>query len=234
MIMKKVMLFLISISFTLNVLSQEKKNQLNFSIGPSFAIGNFGDESASIENSGSAGIGADLYLFYGHKFTKNIGIGIKWFGNSNVYKNDQYVGELEEQTGVGWTSETSYWSLGGFLIGMTGHIPTHEKIVVDFRILVGYPVLSSPESKVTQRSQPSIWYNMESSSARGFGYNIGTGLSYFFHPKWCVTVNLDYIGAGFRFQEIYIYDSNGHLSYFHDSRQPVALINTTVGIGFNF
>jgi hypothetical protein len=234
MTVKNATLILLAFSLTFNVVSQEKKNQINFSIGPSFAIGNFGEESTSIENSGSAVIGVNLYLYYGHKFTRNIGVGIKWFGNSNLFETNKFLSDLDEQKGGSWSTKPSYWGLGGFLAGMTGHIPTREKIVVDFRILIGYPVLSSPESKFTDESRSNIWINMESSSARGFGYNIGTGFSYFFHPKWCVNINLDYIGANFRFQNINLYDSNGSLDYFHDLKQRVSLINSTIGIGFNF
>jgi hypothetical protein len=231
--MKRVFLIIVSISLTLNVFSQDKKNQINFSIGPSFGVGDFGDESTSNENCGGAGTGANLYFYYGHKFTKNLGLGIKWFGNSNKFKTDELLSEMDDLHGGRWTTETSYWSTGGLLFGITGHIPTSEKFIVDFRLLLGYAVLSSPEFTFTDRYS-NYWITSASASSGAFGYDLGAGFSYFFHPKWCLNLNLDYIGGSFNFDEIVIYSSDGYSDYVNDVSQSMGIINTTIGISFNF
>ena len=110
--MRKAFLILLATTFMLNVFSQGNKNRINFSFGPSFAIGVFGDKSPDNENAGYAGTGAVLYLFYEHKFSKNYGIGIKWFGNSNKYDTDKYIENLYTITGDHWTTESAFWGTG--------------------------------------------------------------------------------------------------------------------------
>jgi hypothetical protein len=234
--MKNFLLVLIFIVFALNAFPQGKKNQLNFSIGPSFAIGDFGDKSNpnSNEDAGLAGGGADLYLYYGHKFTRNIGLGVKWFGNSNKYDTDPAIEELNNSTGTLWTTPTAFWSVGGFLIGLTIHAPASEKFIIDFRFLGGYVVSSSPECKYSVKDQPDIWVKMESASAAADGYDVGTGFTYLFNPKWSLNINLDYMIAYFTYDKVYIIGSDGTSQHVHDAKQPVEIINTTIGISFNF
>ena len=232
--MRKVPLILVATAFTLNVFSQEYKNRINLSFGPSFAIGLFGDKSIDNEDAGYAGTGADIYLFYEHKFSKNYGIGIKWFGNSNKYDTDRYIENLNYITGDHWTAEEAFWGTGGLFAGATANVPTSDKLIVNFKLLVGYAVSTSPLLKVTDLDRTDTWLQMESVTEGSIGFDFGAGIIYLFKPKWSVDINFDFIGSKFEYGNIVINNSGGshdHTSYL---KQSVEIINTTVGINYHF
>jgi hypothetical protein len=232
--MKKVLFVLSTILLTMNVFSQENKNQISFSIGPSFASGEFADKSTSNENGGAAGTGVNLYLYYEHKFNENFGLGIKCFRNSNKVYTDATIDGLNSSTGYQWTASTSYWSAGGLLVGLTAHIPSSDKFIVNFRFLGGYTTLNSPEATFAVTTLSNTWVKMESESAASFGYNIGAGFSYFFNPKWSLLVNIDYIGGDFKFDDIVMTSSAGTSEHLYNAKQSLGVVNATVGIGYNF
>lgn len=234
MTVKNVFLITLALSLTLNVSSQEKKNQVNFSIGPSFAIGDFGDRSSKNKDAGFAGAGADLYLYYSHQFTKKVGLGIKWFGNSNNYDTNPTIEELNSSSGILWTTTDSYWSTGGILLGITFQMMASERFIVDFRVLGGYVYSTSPECTFSVINQPHTWVKMESSSSGVDGYDIGAGLTYLFKPKWGLNINLDYMIASFTYEEVILSGSDGITQHYHDVKQPFEIINATAGISFYF
>lgn len=234
MSLKKLSLILISLSLSLNVFSQEKKNQINFSIGPSFGVGDFGDNHNSNKDAGFAGAGANLYLYYSHQFIKKVGLGIKWFGNSNKYDTDPAIKELNSSTGTLWTTSDSYWSTGGFLIGITFQILASERIIVDFRVLGGYVYSTSPECKFSVQNQPNIWVKMVSASTGVDGYDIGAGFTYLFHPRWGLNINLDYMLAVFRYDKVFVTSYDGTTHHVNNVKQPFEILNLTIGISFYF
>lgn len=228
----------------LNVASQEKddqqkkeplkENQINFSIGPSFAMGDFSESSTTNENSGFAGNGVNLYLYYNHRFAKNFGVSAKWFGNSNKYDSGPMIKELNSETGVSWTSSDSYWATGGILIGLALYIPLDENVMFDFRILGGLVWSTSPEVKYSVTSHPEEWVKLEDAYSMKDGFNFGFGLTYFFNPKWGLNINLDYLNAAFQYDEVFILNSDGERTHVHDVKQPFEVFNVTAGISFYF
>jgi opacity protein-like surface antigen len=231
--MKRRIVILFVSLYTINTFSQEKENQISIAVGPSFAVGNFADKSLTSEESGSAGTGANFSIYYGHKFSKNFGLGIKWLGNSNKFNTNNAINELNALTGIRWSSPNSYWTAGGVLLGLTAHAPVSEKFIFDFIFLGGYAWLNSPEIAFSINNITAE-VKIQSASASAFGYNIGAGFSYFFNPKWNLLFNIDYIGANFKFDKIVTNFSDGTTQTNLNVKQPWGVVNPTVGIGYNF
>jgi opacity protein-like surface antigen len=75
---------------------------------------------------------------------------------------------------------------------------------------------------------------MESESSVAFGYDIGAGFTFLFTPKWGLNFNVDYFGANFNFEDIVMTSSNGSSDHLYNVEQSVSIINTTLGVSFNF
>ncbi len=234
MVLKKVIIILISISFTLNGLSQKQKNRINFSIGPSFGVGNFGDNNANNKYAGMAGTGLDFYAYYGYNVAEYVAIGIKGFVNSNKFDAQPTLDELNNSSHNTWDSPNSYWSASGILLGVTLNVPTSESFLIDFRLLGGYIHSGTPESYFYADNNYDNWIKMNRESAGTFGYNIGAGFTYLFNPKIGFTVNLDYISANFKYDDIVITSSSGSKEHTYEVEQSCTIINTTIGIVFVF
>jgi opacity protein-like surface antigen len=199
---KKVLFSLCAISLSFNLLSQVCKNRISFALGPSISVSNFADKDFVDKHSGFAKTGVNLHLCYKYLIINNYGFGLKLFVNSNKFDTYQIINELKNTTGEDWSSNSSYWSSRGLLLGLNSYFPYGEKFVVDYKILLGYINLHSPNIKITENNNSNIRIVMESKSASSFGYNLGLGLSYYFSSKWNLLVNGDYIGANFKFPDL--------------------------------
>lgn len=234
MTFKNAFLLTLALSLALNLSSQEKKNNIIFSIGPSFGVGNFGENSYENKYAGGAGTGIDFYAFYGYEVSENVSIGIKGFVNSNKFDNPSTLDAINSSGYYNWKSSGIFWSTSGILLGLTLHVPASESFVIDFRLLGGYVHSGTPEGKIYAENDNSVWFSLTRAKAGAFGYNIGTGFTYLFNPGVGFTINLDYIGANFSYDKIKMTTSGGHSQTTSHAEQPCTIINTTIGIVFIF
>jgi len=211
--------------------SPQYKNEISLSIGFSAPIGNYASNTGA--TAGGAGAGANLYLYYGLRLHKNIGLAFKWYGNSNTFDTKPIVNELQSTTGFQWDAEDVFWSGGGILGGVTFHVPTNDKFFIDFKLLGGYSWLSSPEL-IYNLTGTAEWVKTASASSSTIGYNLGTGFSYYFVPRINLKVGVDYIGGTYYYDRFITTNSIGDSFTSQGSYYDFGVLTGTLGLGINF
>lgn len=229
--MKKASLLFLAFSFSMSVFSQFDKHKISLSIGPSFSVGEFGSKSITNKNSGNADKGINLYFYYCYNVTRNLSVGTKIFYNSNKNNTEAVISDLNYSTGTTWTTNDSKWTSQGYMIGVTAHVPRTRKFIIDFRFYCGYLFLNSPEYALTN-SINSISY--DKAKGKSLGYSIGTGVSYFINKKWDILLNIDYISTNTIFKDYVTRHSTGFVNHAYEYRRTFDIVNTTIGVGYNF
>jgi len=207
-------------------------NRISISVGPSFAEGNFGSTDHNETESGFAGTGVNLNLYFTHKINPNFGIGVKGFTNSNVFKSASYVTELQMESGYPWVTNSSYWNSDGLMAGIIGYIPS-GKSTFELSLLGGYMSLSSPETKFTL-ANTIAWFQLESTKATSFGCNLGVGINCPLSENWSFLANLDYLMGSFKFGNMRSTDFQGTNEVSPGGKQTFDALNLTIGLGYNF
>ena len=207
----------------------QKMNQFSFSIGPSFAIGDFSDNS-----SGGAGTGINYSFSFQNLFSEQYGIGLKFLNNSNSFDSEEVTRQLNSSTSYTWSTDKCSWSGYGVLDGLIEQKQVSKKFSLNFKVLIGYLQMNSPEVKSYLTTSSNNWIKIGSASTGAFAYNIGAGFGILINPKWNLLFNCDYFKSDLKYDNIVTTSCDGTSNNTNNVQQPYSIINITLGIGFNF
>jgi hypothetical protein len=229
-------LFVTVISFFAQELSlPEPKGFIGISLGPAFAVGDYGDNSSSNDKSGYAKGGFHFNLVnFGYRFTDNLGICGLWGASLNIVDVDQMVKDLANESTdktIKWSLESGNWSVGYFMAGGLFTIPGN-KVDFDIKLMIGSLNASSPEMtiKATKGSLISTSV-MERATAVAFAVGIGAGIRTHISPKLDLLTTLDYVTGKPKFKSTM---KSGSLSAENNFEQSIAIINLSIGLAYRF
>ncbi len=131
-----------------------------------------------------------------------------------------------------------------FMAGLFYTYPV-KRFSFDLRVMGGYINCGLPEIAYGAE-QDAIPFNIQdtwdiaSSSAGGFAYDVGVGARYSFRRSMCLMLNFDWLGASLPFKTLETHqnvDNNGNVTYDYPNLSgtvPVSLFNISLGLGFQF
>lgn len=227
-----------------------RTNHLSFSLGYSHPFLLFGESLTSGSSANVAGGGAHLEFFYNVRISKNIGIGLMWYGNSNQFDPEYYIHKIELPSGLIPDPNTSYsvvqytfWTAGGVLPGITLHQQVGENAFVEVRALVGPSWLILPKSEIKNASLAipgynQVYYpvNMSFHAKRAFSVAVDLGAGISIHPndRLRLSFSIDYLSGQYSFQN-YTYELNGYPMVMDRAiNENLQVLNLTWGIGISF
>lgn len=195
----------------------DHKSQLNFSLGPSFPIGQFANKNIYNDKAGIAGSGGTLTISYTYLMKKNIGFAVSLLGQVNplnTHSMEESFAELKfasfvigwgtgppsAPTGVSypdWKFKKASWKLGALLAGGYGEFKTNSsKLTFTTKAIIGLVYAVSPKvdgSSITDTS--NVHVTQSSESAFGFGYSLSGGIKIKLNKKMNFTSGLEYFGT---------------------------------------
>ena len=129
----RVLVLLLVLSCSFATAQTARRGYLGISLGASFPLGAFQEQSFDIDPGANAtestSIGLQLSLVhFGYLFTDHVGIAATWFGAA-------YPRESE-----GRNYELDPWSCGAIVIGPLFTATLGEKLDLDFRPMIGYSI----------------------------------------------------------------------------------------------
>jgi len=204
-----------------------RKGYLGVYFGPSFPIGNFGDNDFNNDEAGFAARGVQYAVMeFGVKFVPNFGIAASIRGSSIPmdvqYLADQYALEYGGQ----FTVESSRWGFGGLHVGPVFSFPI-GKLEIDLRLMTGLMFAVSPELTVTQNTTGQS-DNQNSEVGTSLALSLGIGLKYHISDRFTILAVAEYQRARPTFI-IEQYPGNNYQST--TVYQNVSSISPMLGIG---
>jgi hypothetical protein len=167
-----------------------KRGFIGLSFGASIPIGDFADES-----NGLAKTGVQINLInFGYLFKKNVGIAATWFGAANPIDYDN----------------AEPWSYGGLMVGPLFTFALSEKVEWDFRPMIGYSVINSPEFNFND-GFPQFTFPSEQASS--FAFNIGTVVRFNVGNKVSLLLSADYFSTKPEFEDLNFEQQIGTISF---------------------
>lgn len=154
-----------------NQKSFERRGYIGTSLGLSLPVGGFEGYGGKVNN----GVQLNLVNF-GYLFNGSIGITATWFGTANSVNNN-----IEET-----------WTYGGLMIGPLISSQITPKVELDFRPMVGYSLVRSPELFVFS-NQRQIRFN--SAEASSIAINLGSVFRFNVRNGFALFLSVDYFNA---------------------------------------
>lgn len=242
--MKKILSFILTTCFVLNSYGQEEsteealemnKHSLSISGGLSKSLGNFYKKGFQNNMIGSAELGRNLNIAYRYALTEKIGINARWYNtkhNAAIFERRDHLSEKGAKFPIDYAEE---WKANSFFLGADYKIPLKEKLTINSKIMGGYMSLNSPEmsySNPITTSSNDIKYS--TSSDQSFAYLLGLGLTYEISEKISCFVNLEYIAAAFKFNDITWENNAGESDTIDFFEQDYEVLNTSLGLSYHF
>ncbi|MGC4034909.1 MAG: hypothetical protein QM764_03035 [Chitinophagaceae bacterium] len=222
--MKKIVLSAVFSLFVTIILFAQKKNSLEFSFGPSFAVGAFGGRNLDNPKSGYAGAGQQVNVGYTYKLTKKFGLSALLYAQRNLINrnklNDHFSGTNMGANFVfgttttvistqpmnppppvyytNWSIEKKAWLAASLLVGGTADLPFHETGKLSFIAngMIGLIAIKSPKIEATSETDTSAThFSQTSKSGFGFAYLLRAGLKYKLNSRIALQVAVDYMAS---------------------------------------
>lgn len=228
---------LLSLVYTRST-AQDSKGFIGISGGYSMLSGNIIKSEYSDLSSGFAKSGSSVFSLDGaYFFNKNIGIGaILSSAQFGVKDQDKLASGYVDAFAVDEVTLTvgSYNALNIFPAFY--YTLPFEKLNVDFRIMVGYSSLKTPEIKIQLEDNADKVITQKSSSAGGLGYGAGAGVRYSFTKHFGAALRLDYLMSK---PDIAVANENisnptDALRVITKYNESVYGFNSTLGLMYNF
>ena len=223
--MKRRLLFLIPAFLALGsfIYSQPVKNkdQLSFSIGSSFPVGQYANKNINSNKAGIASVGGAVNFSYTHMSKKKISIVASLIGQINPLRRYSMEESFSERkfvwpilvvwSGSGpppfppqssvtysnWKFKNSTWKLGTLLLGGYKEFKTRSpNIAFTSKLQAGLVFVSSPEvdgSSITDTT--NIHVTQTNASAFGFSYLVSGGLKIKLNAKINFLTSVEYFGT---------------------------------------
>jgi len=196
--MKQALLLSIILILTFEVNAQEitpvdreKKGYLAIMIGPTFPLGDYGDNDyTNNEEAGMAKTGLSLFLLdFGYKFNSNFGVTASWFGGANPVDAQAIADALQHEFGGGWRVESGAWGYGGLFAGPLISF-SYDNFDIDLKVTGGYASGIFPELKIYQGS---LYLKQTSATGGSLGFGAGGGIRYHLSEKISFISRVDFM-----------------------------------------
>lgn len=205
--MKTVLLILI---LTSCILPQENgilsnvggKVYIGISAGPSFPVGDYGNDNPGDGKSGFAKTGYNVELSAGIRILNLLELSIVGFRNENGTDLGNLVKSLnQDNPGINFTGSSDSWNIYGVMGGFGLSYPAGNNFFTDFKILGGYLNASSPEIKLTT-SSPDTYVTIEGSSGSSLLYYFSGAIRRPLTERLHISFGLQYTSASTKFNDV--------------------------------
>jgi hypothetical protein len=223
--MRKRLLFLTVLILSISQgYTQSFKNNsyLDFTIGPSFPIGAYGQKDVSNNSSGVAKTGEFLKISYVHLLNKNFGLSVGIHAQRNPLDTKAFETSMSNQTfheGViltstssptptptqfpsykygNWKFDKNAWLFGSLSVGGYAQVsPKQSKnLVITAKAMVGAIYATSPTISGKSTSDTAMAQIKQSSaSAFGLTYSVLGGLKFKLTNKIHLLTQVEYLGT---------------------------------------
>jgi hypothetical protein len=234
--MKNNIIFLLCFFWLTVVLSQEaeKKSWIGFSIGPSFPIGDYGNQDFEDPKAGLARIGFNLNLDVRGKFNENLGFNFLILIADHHLNEEKMTRAFQPmQPYLNWKVNSDPWGAAGIFGGILISLPQTDNLDLTFRALLGYMGLDSPYYRVTATADAKV-YVIEQSDAtvNAWGSYLGVGMKLDLSHRFSLSFNLDHCAATGEFET----DINTNFSGSYDGsfEQRFTFLNLSVAAAYKF
>ena len=204
--MKQILLFLILI-FSFSTLSAQGilsqtggKVYIGITAGPSFPVGDFGDNNPKSDKSGYATTGYKVEINGGIRLFNLLEFSVMGFRNTNGTDPENLKNYLSAQFPSA-NVKSDDWVIYGALGGLGISYPLPDKLITDIRVLGGYLNVTSPEISLTT-ARPDVFYKIESKTVSSLVYLTSFGIRYPVLPKLYALIAFEYIGAPVKFNDV--------------------------------
>lgn len=198
--MKKNTFFLLCFFWLTLIFSQEteKKGWIGISVGPSFPIGDYGNQDFEDPKAGLARIGINLNFDLRGEFNKNLGYNLLIFTAGHPLNEEKLTRVFQPvQPYLNWSVNADPYVSLGLFGGILISLPQSEKMNLTFRALLGYMTLGSPYLRATAKAADFEIYVIEyqDATANALGSYLGVGLILDLNPRFSLYVNMDHCAA---------------------------------------
>lgn len=167
--MKKTLFIVALVLLSAGMFAQGHGGFIGISIGPSFPIGDFGDNTPTNTDAGYAKTGLNINLLnFGYKLGPNVGIAANWFGGAHTVDNN---------------NPDVMWSYGSLMGGLFLALPVNNKTELDIKGTVGYTTAKLDLKQLGEYT------------GNGFGYAFGAMLRHDIASRWCLLLQADYFAT---------------------------------------
>jgi hypothetical protein len=248
--MKKVIL-LLTIQFIVasSIFSQDQNSKafVAINIGTSLPTGNFASTDFDEAEAAYANNGVVLDISFNYKFHPKLGVTAVWRGQGNSIDVGNYAQDLANYFGSGYPAgntsvsvETSAYSLGGIMAGLSGSFPIADQLYFEPKALIGFSAATLPE--MTTKSYYNgillTTFTRDKAETTTFSYIIGAGAKLDVSNSICLLFNLDYYSAKAIWENVRMIGI-GHITgdtdiKGYDYEYTFRTLNITGGLGFRF
>jgi hypothetical protein len=200
--MKRVLLFVLFITFFGTAAQDVTKNALSMSVGRSLPQGDFGRPNITDEAIGFAQPGMALDFKYNRFFSDS------YLGWQLLLRGQQFSNNTEGMAntsaalreGSDWRVQSDNWLIGSMMLGLTTEIPLNDYAYFNMHASVGQSIIRFPSySVVVLNAAGASVFTFSSETQHGFAYLLGAGLNVEVKPKLFFLLNVDYQAADYNF-----------------------------------
>jgi hypothetical protein len=239
--------FLAFIFSLLILCSKAQVSSLDFTIGPSFPIGEYASRNISSSSSGVAKAGYTANISYAHLFKKHTGIIVSLHGQRNPIDTKAFEHYLTATGYNNWNVDKASWMVVGLRGGVYGEFISQAASSLSFtgKAMVGAVYSKSP--KLYGRSESSTHVaetKQTSESAVGLSFSLSGGGKYKLNKKVFLLGEAELFATPkLKFKDVTStygtvnFASNGfpisasQMSSTMDGKQAFTSLNLTLGIG---
>lgn len=232
--MKKYSAILIITLFTSAISHAQNKGYIGFSLGPAFAIGNFGSADPTNENAGLAKTGATVEFSGGYNITPRFGFCATIVGQANPLNTDAIKKDFDQRYDVQSAVKDGFWSSAGALAGVFSSIPLNDAFSFEVRTQVGALHSASPELYIIYIDFiRSVQIQQKSVTATALAITAGAGFTYRAGTRLCFMANVDYLRTRPEYKDVQSSNNISGLTVTTRSFSPtIETLNLRLGIGF--
>jgi hypothetical protein len=215
--------------------AQDKRAFFGVSLGPSFAISDFGSKNPK-DDPGWAETGLTIDLSFTYKFKGSIfGIAAMSRSQNNSIDEQAIADDMSKRySDVSFTANSESWESKATLIGFIIELPISKRVNIASKVLFGYVNTLAPELHISGSSRGgSAWTKQEKSYANSYSFLVGTAFKIDMGSHVCFLTNVDYMGFETKFENVLITNSYNEISIL-DFEQKIRTINITAGLAINF
>lgn len=170
--------------------------------GPSFPLGDFGDDNPKSKASGYATAGYKVELSAGIRLVNIFEVSIMGFRNVNPTDPANLRAAVNSQNPANnYNVETNDWEMYGAFGGLGISTPLPKKFIMDVRVMGGYINIKSPEILLTT-PLPDVYYKVEGKTVSTLGYFTSLTFRYPVITKLFALLGFEYLAAIADFNDV--------------------------------
>ncbi|MES2559443.1 MAG: outer membrane beta-barrel protein [Bacteroidota bacterium] len=207
--------------------AQQRKHELSLTSGLSVPVGDFASTDITNSNAGRAMTGGNFSINYQYNLSANIGLLLLLGGTSCEIDASNLVNTSVSPL----TSETRYWSIGGYRAGGTFHTQLHKQLTVECRVTAGFNTVTFGGILLSDHAGNTL--EIAESSTAAFVYSLGVGAKYHLSRSIFIPLFIDFLGCKANFSDVQRKE-NGINKEVLTLVRSVNYISLSAGLGFTF